>query len=89
MLRRHEEGVETDAEVAVAVAVEAGGAASSRMSGHSRSNTMWLRYTDPGGGGGGDRRTRNDATVTPARPSTESPPPKTNTSSPAAYASAR
>jgi hypothetical protein len=76
MLRRHEEGVEREA-----VAVEAG-AASSRMSGQSRSNTMWLRYTDPGGGGGAPRR-RNDATVTPGRPPPPSPP-KTNMSSPAA-----
>jgi hypothetical protein len=78
MLRRHEEGVEREAEVAGEA-----GAASSRMSGQSRSNTMWLRYTDPGGGADAPPLRRNDATVTPARRPPPSPP-KTNMSSPAA-----
>ena len=41
MLRRHE--AEAEREEADAASV-----ASSRMAGQRRSNTRWLRYTDPG-----------------------------------------
>ena len=57
-----------------------------RISGRNRSNTSWLRYTDPGGAG--CSRRRSAPAMTPPAPG-PSLPPMASMSIAAAYASAR